>query len=181
VDGAMLPAMRALLAPYLAGAWLNQRWWARKETASDEIVPGIWLGRLPRRADRDAKAIASMVDVCAELPVDKSGLAYRAVPMLDMVVPDLAQLDSAVKAIAELECVRPTLVCCAAGYSRSAAAVAAWLLASGRAASVDDAIDCIRAKRPRIVLGRRHRQCLEEWRRGRMSIAAAAGRSAAPR
>jgi protein-tyrosine phosphatase len=38
------------------------------------------------------------------------------------------------------------------GYSRSAAAVAAWLLTTGRAASVYEAIAEVRHARPRIVL-----------------------------
>jgi protein-tyrosine phosphatase len=81
------------------------------------------------------------------------------------VVPGVAQLNAAVAAIDELAGSRPTLVCCAAGYSRSAAAVAAWLIASGRAASVDESIALIRAHRPRIVLGPADRARLEEWRR----------------
>jgi protein-tyrosine phosphatase len=166
-----------LLAPYLAGARLNQRWWARNEKLRDEIVPGIWLGRLPWRAERDMAAIASMVDVAAELPVDVSGVEYRAVAMLDMVAPEIGQLDAAVKAIEELEHARPTLVGCALGYSRSAAAVAAWLVASGRAGTVDEAIDCIRAGRPRIVVRQGHRERLKEWHRGRMAVAAGLGPS----
>jgi hypothetical protein len=164
-DGAIPLPVMGLLGPYLFGALLNLLWWARHETASDEIVSGIRLGRLPRRAERDQAGIASMVDVAAELPVDASGIRYRAVPMLDRVVPGVAQLNAAVAAIDELAGSRPTLVCCAAGYSRSAAAVAAWLIASGRAASVDESIALIRAHRPRIVLGPADRARLEEWRR----------------
>ena len=46
----------------------------------------------------------------------------------------------------------PVLVCCALGYSRSAAALATWLVASGRADNTESAVDRIRAVRPRIVL-----------------------------
>ena len=72
--------------------------------------------------------------------------------MMDLLVPTRDQLEAAVNAIQDLERERPTLVCCALGYSRSAAAVAAWLVASGRAASVDESIDRIKAQRPQIVL-----------------------------
>jgi protein-tyrosine phosphatase len=51
----------------------------------------------------------------AELPADAAGVVYRAVPMLDLVVPTVEQLDAAVDAIAELKWERPTLVCCALG------------------------------------------------------------------
>ena len=166
-DGRVAAPVICLLGPYLFGAWLNLLWWARNETASDEIVSGIRLGRLPRRVERDQNGIASLVDLVAELPVNTYEVRYRSVPMLDRVVPGVAQLNAAVEAIHDLEGNRPTLVCCAAGYSRSAAAVAAWLVASGQAASVDESIAWIRARRPRIVLGPADRARLEEWSRAR--------------
>jgi len=46
-------------------------------------------------------------------------------------------------------------VFCALGYSRSAAAVAAWLIASGETPSFDQAVEFIRARRPSIVLSGR--------------------------
>jgi protein-tyrosine phosphatase len=162
-----LPAM-AVFGPYLAGAWLNYLWWSRRETASHEIVPGIRLGRLPLPSECQHPGIASMVDLAAEVPVDPAGVAYRAVPMLDRLAPEAAHLDAAVAAIRELETQRPTLVCCALGYSRSAAAVAAWLLSTGAAATVDDALEMIRAWRPRVVLSRADRDRLAQWRRANL-------------
>ena len=61
----------------------------------------------------------------------------------------------------ELQRQGPLLVCCALGYSRSATLVAAWLLQSGRADSVEQAIAMIRAARPRIVLGDAQRKALQ--------------------
>jgi membrane-associated phospholipid phosphatase len=165
-NGRMPAPVICLLGPYLIGAYLNHLWWARRETASDEIVTGIWLGRLQRPAERDR--IHSMVDVTAELPVDIAGIRYCPVPMLDRLAPEVSQLNAAVEAIDDLEGERPTLVCCAVGYSRSAAAVAAWLMASGRAASVDESIAQIQAWRPRIVLGSADRARLEEWRQSNL-------------
>jgi hypothetical protein len=158
-DGAMPAAMIALLAPYIVVARLN----ARRVSLADEIVPGVWLGRLPRRRERDALGIDSMVDVTAEFPADTTGVAYRGVPMLDLLVPSVDQLDAAVRAIDELQTSRPTLVCCALGYSRSTSAMAAWLVASGRATSVDEAIEHIRLQRPRIAVRRALRAGIEQW------------------
>ncbi len=163
-EGAMPAPVIWLLGPYLFGAYLNYLFWAKRETASDEIVSGIRLGRVPLRA---GVSIASLVDVTAEMPVDASGIGYRGVPMLDRLVPEVAQLDAAVKALDDLADSRPTLGCCALGYARSAAVVAAWLMASGRAASVEESIAQIREHRPRIVLSPADRARLEEWRRTR--------------
>jgi protein-tyrosine phosphatase len=72
--------------------------------------------------------------------------------MLDMVAPTQEQLKEAVAAVEDFASLRPTLVCCALGYSRSAAVVTAWLLSTGRARSFEEAVAKIREKRPRVVL-----------------------------
>ena len=163
VDGVMNPAMVCLLAPYIAVAWLSSRWFTRKHPAAREIAGGVWLGRLPRKSERDAQTIYSMVDLTAELPVNTRGVVYRGIPMLDLIVPSEERLTAAVTAIDDSEEHRPTLVCCALGYSRSASAVAAWLVVSGRTESVDEAIESIRARGSRIVLGPAHRRRIEQW------------------
>ena len=76
--------------------------------------------------------------------------------MLDLTAPDRADLARAAEAIERLRARGPVLVCCALGYSRSACAVATWLLATGRAADVAGALAMIRRARTRIVLGERH-------------------------
>ena len=58
----------------------------------------------------------------------------------------------------------PVLVCCALGLSRSACAVAAWLLATRRAATVDAALARVRAAQARVVLGDGHRESLHAMR-----------------
>jgi protein-tyrosine phosphatase len=46
----------------------------------------------------------------------------------------------------------PVLVTCALGFGRSAAAIVAWLVRSGRAADTSQALALIRGARPRIAL-----------------------------
>jgi protein-tyrosine phosphatase len=81
--------------------------------------------------------------------------------MLDLVVPSVDQLRRAVNAIEAMP--RPTLVFCALGRSRSAISVAAWLLATRRAATVDEALAHIRSRRPQVYLHSGHRERLEDW------------------
>jgi protein-tyrosine phosphatase len=81
--------------------------------------------------------------------------------MLDLVAPEPKALREAAQDIETARARGRVLVCCALGYSRSAAAVAAWLLLSGRADAVEAAVARVRAARPAIVLGDTHRRALE--------------------
>jgi protein-tyrosine phosphatase len=150
-DGALSPAVRWLLAPYLAGAWLNSRWWTRSCAPASAVLPGLWIGRLPTRAERDALGVRAVVDVTAELPCNSHGVHYFSVPQLDLILPSAGQLQRAVQAIESALPRGPVLVCCALGFSRSAAAVAAWLAASGRARDMAEAVEQVRRARPSVV------------------------------
>lgn len=167
---------KAVLAPYLLLAWLNSRWWTRHRPAAVEIVPDLWLGRVPRRRDlRHGTEMASrvVVDCLAELPVPRSP-GSQAVPMLDLLVPEIAQLEAAAQAIQAARASGPTLVCCALGYSRSVLAVAAYLLRCGQVASVDGALALVAEKQPRLVVRAAHRRQLEAWLQSTQSTPATA-------
>jgi membrane-associated phospholipid phosphatase len=152
-----------LLAPYLAGAWINSRWWTRNCADASVVVPGLMIGRLPTSRERRVSGVRAIVDVTAELPCDPQGVDYTSVPMLDLVVPSPDRLERAAHAIDSALRSRPALVCCALGFSRSAMAVAAWLLSSGRAKDVAEAIAMVRRSRPAIVLGDAHVRALREF------------------
>lgn len=158
-DGSLGSASTWLLAPYLLGAWINSRLWTRKHPQPDQVVDGLWLGRVP--SEQEAAPFAAVLDLSAELPVRLPGKAYRNLPLLDLVAPDTEACRQGAALIEELREQGPLLVCCALGYSRSATLVAAWLLHSGRASNVKQAIELIRAARPQIVLGEAQRQALQ--------------------
>ncbi|MEN4827326.1 phosphatase PAP2/dual specificity phosphatase family protein [Pseudomonas sp. P39-UII1] len=88
--------------------------------------------------------------------------AYRSLPTLDLIAADAELLQQAADAIEHLRTQGPLLVCCALGYSRSASAVAAWLLLSGRCSDAAQAEALIRLARPGIVLHPAHRQVLKQ-------------------
>jgi protein-tyrosine phosphatase/membrane-associated phospholipid phosphatase len=156
-DGQLSPAAYALLLPYLAGAWVNARWWTRRQPTVARVTDDVWIGRLPTWRDVERHGIAAIVDMSAELPVEALGRTYVNHPVLDLVPADVEVLRAAAATIERLRGRGPVLVCCALGYSRSAAAVAAWLVASGRAKDGDAAIAKIAAVRPAIVLSAEHR------------------------
>lgn len=161
--GKMGWAVAILLAPYLTAAWLNSRCWTYGEPVAHELVPGIWLGRLPDAVERRRLRLGSIVNLAPELAHCDRGIEYTEVPVLDLTIPTPSDLDAAVKAIEKFSTSRPTLICCALGYSRSAMAAAAWLVASHRARSVRSAIALVRRRRQGIVLSAVHCARLEEW------------------
>ena len=158
-DGSLSSASTWLLAPYLLGAWVNSRLWTRKHPQADQVVEGVWLGRVPTAVE--AMSFSAVLDLSAELPVRLPGKTYRNLPLLDLVAPNSEACRQGAELIEQLRQQGPLLVCCALGYSRSATLVAAWLLQSGRADSVEQAIAMIRAARPRIVLGDAQRKALQ--------------------
>jgi protein-tyrosine phosphatase/membrane-associated phospholipid phosphatase len=149
-------AARALYAPYRVGAWINSRWWTRHRPDASQVIPNVWLGRLPGQAEDLRVRRLSVVDLTAELQTPDS-LASCAVPTLDLIAPAPKELRRAATAIDRFEREHPAvLVCCALGYSRSAAAVATWLLITGRARTVSEAVALVRAARPEVVLREPH-------------------------
>lgn len=158
-SGRLSMGAAGLLAPYLFAAWLNSRLWTRKAPLPVKVFDNVWLGRLPDK--RVLMGISSLVDMCAELPVSPRGLIYRHFPVLDLTAPSVEVCREAAFAIEQLRQHGPVLVYCALGYSRSASAIAAWLLISGRCATVVEAETLLRAARPKIVLTPAHFAVLE--------------------
>lgn len=151
-DGRHSLAVALLLAPYLLGAWLNSRWWTRRNPAPDAILDGVWLGRMPCAQDLRNGGFAALCDFTAELPAPRGNWLNYGLAWLDLVPPDAAQLAQAARLIESSRTHGPVLVCCALGYSRSAGAVLAWLLLTRRAADLDAAECILRARRPQVVL-----------------------------
>lgn len=160
--GRLSTASLWLHAPYFAAAWINSRWWTRRAPQPVHVADGVWLGRMPTA--REVGGVATVIDCCAELqaPANVHVIAH---PMLDLVAPDAGVLRTVAHSIEAARGRGDVLVCCALGYSRSASAVAAWLLGTRRAVSVDAAVLQIQAVRPSVVLRARHREALAEMTR----------------
>ena len=156
-DGRLSPAACVLLAPYLAGARINAWAWTRAHSPFDHIADDVWLGRTPAHEELDRGGFTAIVDMTCELPLDACGRAYVNLPVLDLTLPDRETLRAAAEAIERLRGTGRVLVCCALGVTRSATAVAGWLVATGRVRDAESALARVREARPRIVLGDAHR------------------------
>jgi protein phosphatase len=77
---------------------------------------------------------------------------YKNIPVLDLTAPTQAQLEEMSKFIGDYSRKEPVYVHCKIGYSRSAAAVAAYLIMSGEVATAEEAFAMIRRVRPSVVI-----------------------------
>lgn len=143
-----------LLMPYLAAAELA--WYAVRvlgqEEPWQEVSRGLFLGRRVQHWELPAR-IGLVLDMTAEFvePEEvRSGRRYLCVPTLDGAAPNV---DKLARALAEALAFQGNVyVHCAAGYGRSATAMAVLLVARGLASDVDRAIEVMRAVRPGVRL-----------------------------
>ncbi|GAB2901249.1 phosphatase PAP2/dual specificity phosphatase family protein [Uliginosibacterium flavum] len=138
--------------PHLAAARLNVWLWTRKLPIGVEVHDGVFLGRQPDAATQAQHDIHHVVDLCAELSLPASPRAASSLPVMDLIPLSPAQLTSAAQAIEEArQQGLGVWVCCALGFSRSAACVAAWLV-QHRGFTPEEALAAIRRVRPQVVL-----------------------------
>jgi len=150
--GRMGWAARWLFAPYRTGAAVNAWLWTRTLPASVEVQPDLRIGRLPNQAEWQAAGRPRLVSLSAELQLPRVEGA-RCVPMLDLVVPPAMRLRRAALVIeAQKRDGRAVWICCALGFSRSAASTVGWLTLYRHEDGVAAAEALVRRARPQIVL-----------------------------
>lgn len=133
--------------------------WATDEPVANEVTPGVWVGRRPRRHELPP-GIAIVVDLCAELPEAPgvaTGRRYLAIPTLDATSPTRDEIVRAVDAIDAAG--GPAFIHCAFGHGRSATVAAALLVRRGDA-TLDSVEPLLRARRPKIRLNEYQRRVL---------------------
>jgi hypothetical protein len=156
-DGRLPLSSRFVLGPCLIGQWLSFLHYRRQCAAWNEVVPGVWIGR--KLSAREAgevigAGVTSVLDLSAEFSEAKPflRLPYRNVPLLDLTAPTLEQLQEMAQFVADGARSGIVYVHCKIGYSRSAAAVATYLMLSGQAGSAAEAVARIRQVRPAVVI-----------------------------
>jgi protein phosphatase len=147
---------RALLAPVLFGQWLSLRHYSRHCRAWDEVAPYVWIGRVLSDAEAReaiARGVTAVLDLTGEF--SEAGpfrtLRYRNLPILDLTAPSAEQLGEMSTFIARQAERGIVYVHCKIGYSRSAAAVGAFLI-EHHGMSVDEALARLREARPSIIV-----------------------------
>ena len=146
-----------LLGPVLLGQYLSLQYYRRQCRPWDAVVPGVLIGR--KLSDAEAQeavcqGVTAVLDLTGEFSEATPFLTttYRNLPVLDLTAPTTEQLREAACFIAEQAAHGTVYVHCKIGYSRSAAAVGAYLLASGQAATATDVVEHLRQVRPAIIV-----------------------------
>ncbi|PYJ80354.1 MAG: phosphatase [Verrucomicrobia bacterium] len=148
---------RFVLAPCLLGQYLSLLYYRRQCRSWDEVTPRIWIGgKLGSGSAKKAlcSGVTSVLDLSAEFSEAKPfrKINYRNIPVLDLTAPTQAQLAQMGEFIGNHSRDGAVYVHCKIGYSRSAAAVAAYLIMSGKANTAEEAFAIIRRVRPSIVI-----------------------------
>lgn len=154
----LLPASaRFVLGPCLLGQYFSLLYYQRLCRPWDELNDRVWIGgKLSRGETHGAlqSGVTSVLDLTAEFSETEAfrGIVYRNIPILDLTAPTLEQLEEMGEFIAEQSRCGVVYVHCKIGYSRSVAAIAAYLIMSGQAHGANEAFAIVRRARPSIVI-----------------------------
>jgi protein-tyrosine phosphatase len=159
---------RFVLAPCLLGQYLSLLYYRNQCRRWDKVTPQIWMGgKLGSRSAKEAlsSGVVSVLDLSAEFSEAKPfrKINYRNIPVLDLTAPTHAQLVEMSEFIGNHSRIGVVYVHCKIGYSRSAAAVAAYLIMSGKTQTAEEAFAMIRRVRPSVVIRPEVRSALSEF------------------
>lgn len=156
-EGKLPWSTRFVLAPCLFGQYLSLLYYRSQCRSWDKVTSKIWIGgKLGSRAAKKAlrSGVVAVLDLSAEFSEAKPfrKINYRNVPVLDLTAPTQSQLVEMSEFIGNHSRNGAVYVHCKIGYSRSAAAVAAYLMMSGNAKTPEDAFAMIRRVRPSVIV-----------------------------
>jgi protein-tyrosine phosphatase/membrane-associated phospholipid phosphatase len=163
VSGRLSPAVRWLLLPWRLGMSLSMRLYTRRLPVVSPLAEGVSLGSYPLRPPEQR----AVVDLTSEFPRARATrrVAWCGVPMLDLVVPEMAQLKQAVESVERLRReYGSVLIHCALGLSRSALVAAAWLLRRNPQLNVQEAVAQVCRARSQAVFTAEHLELLQQWK-----------------
>jgi protein-tyrosine phosphatase len=167
-EGKLQWSTRFVLAPCLIGQYLSLLYYRRQCRPWDKVTPQIWIGgKLGCRSANKAlsSGVVSVLDLSAEFSEAKPfrKINYRNIPVLDLTAPTQSQLVEMSKFIGNHSRNGAVYVHCKIGYSRSAAAVTAYLIMSGKVKTAEEAFAMIRRVRPSVVIRPEVRSALSEF------------------
>ncbi len=145
---------RLLLGPVLLGQRLSLMYYARRCQAYDRLTDRLLIGRRLSDAEARAAGVTAVVDLTAEFSEAATfrHLPYLQLPILDLTAPTPDQFDEAIAFIEGHAGAGTVYLHCKAGYSRTATVAGAYLLTSGSAETVEQALAELRRARPSVIV-----------------------------
>ncbi len=167
-DGSIPSASWFALGPCILGQFCSLHYYRHKIPLRAAITSSVSIGRRPN--NREARVlrrsgVIAVLDLSAELPESRilRRLRYCSIPVLDLTAPTSQQLGLMAQFIGAAVADGQVYVHCKIGYSRSAAAVAAYLLSRGDAQTVGEAMAIVRRARPEVLFSGATLQALETF------------------
>ncbi|SKA90503.1 Dual specificity phosphatase, catalytic domain [Prosthecobacter debontii] len=145
-----------LMAPWLLGQETSWWWYRRQSPEYNKLTSHVWMGSLPDEktaVELIEAGVTDMVDLTAEFDAPEAFLVqpgYRNFPVADLTAPTRQQLLTLAEHIERVRKEGIVFVFCKAGYSRTAAAIGAWLLQSG--GTTEAAIRQMQEARPGMII-----------------------------
>jgi membrane-associated phospholipid phosphatase len=178
-----LPTWLALW-PVLGAQWLSLQYYARGSRLWDALTERVWIGRqLPELHAGNAiyAGVRAVLDLTGEFSEAATfrKTVYLQIPILDLTAPTQDQLAEGVAFIESQARHGIVYVHCKVGYSRTAAVAGAYLLKSGQAEGVEQAVAMLRQARRGMIIRPEALQSLEEFARRLRESRQAAGTMAA--
>ena len=156
------------LGPVLLGQEISRLYYRRRCRAWDELTPRVWIGSVLSRGEAATavdKGVTAVLDLTAEFSeaAPFRAVNYRNIPVLDLTAPTFTQLQEMAAFLEEESGKGIVYVHCKIGYSRTAVAAAAFLLRTGKARTVSEAVQLLRQVRPTIVIRPEVMTALDEF------------------
>jgi protein phosphatase len=154
----------------LLGQYVSLVYYRSQCRSWDKVTPEVWIGgKLGSCSATQAvcSGVVSVLDLSAEFSEVKPfrKISYRNIPVLDLTAPTQSQLVEMSNFIGNRSHNGAVYVHCKIGYSRSAAAIAAYLVMSGKVKTAEEAFAMIRRVRPSVVIRLEVRSALAEFER----------------
>ncbi|QAV23978.1 hypothetical protein PH4a_11785 [Proteus hauseri] len=160
-QGEVSLSAQIILLPYRFFAWCTYRYYLKRCRTPSQITENILLGGRPLY---HLKAQA-VFDLTCEWPRNRFSKKqfYLAQPQIDLLPLSPNDISNAMLSIEKLIQQGTVYIHCKLGYSRSATVVVAWLIYSGQAQDLTEALKQVYDARPQVILNQETQQALQIW------------------
>ncbi|HCH50080.1 MAG TPA: hypothetical protein DEV59_05250 [Proteus sp.] len=160
-QGEVSLSAQIILLPYRFFAWCTYRYYLKRCRTPSQITENILLGGRPLY---HLKAQA-VFDLTCEWPRNRFSKKqfYLAQPQIDLLPLSPNDISNAMLSMEKLIQQGTVYIHCKLGYSRSATVVVAWLIYSGQAQDLTEALKQVYDARPQVILNQETQQALQIW------------------